>query len=64
MVSSVTGTNSLHSNVPHGKLHASGAGICLQGSSLKSKTGLPTAPLGEGGLATPSISLTSGNSND
>jgi len=50
--------------VPHGKLHASEAGICLQGSSLKSTTGLPTAPLGEGGLATPSISLTSGDSND
>jgi len=49
--------------VPHGKLHASGAGICLQGSSLKSTTGLPTAPLGEGGLATPSINF-KGDSND
>jgi len=50
--------------VPHGKLHASEAGICLQGSSLTSQSGLPTAPLGEGGLATPSISLTLGDSND
>jgi len=63
MVSSVTGTNSLHSNVPHGKLHASEAGIRSLGSSLKSTTGLPTAPLGEGGLATPSINF-KGDSND